>query len=262
MSDQHGDPADPDRPKPAEQAPPAGDTSRPSDATPPGAATPPSGGSTPPSGQPAVPGGDDPRPGPYQGVFGASGQQPPPPQYDPATGVERPGPYQGAFGQPGGPGPQGGFGQRGGYGQYGQQPPNPWGQPQSPYAYQQAPVAPPKQVVIASVIAFGLGGLCVLLGLFSLTAAGGEIAETLAGSSDMQGVVVAAILLSSVLYLLPAIFVRKRKQWARIMLIVVAAIGIAGGVGALPGSLIGLGLHAALLILMLQQPTKLWFQHR
>jgi hypothetical protein len=43
------------------------------------------------------------------------------------------------------------------------------------------------------------------------------------------------------------------------MLIVVAALGIAGGVSALPSSILGLALHATLLVLMLVQPTKTWF---
>jgi hypothetical protein len=74
--------------------------------------------------------------------------------------------------------------------------------------------------------------------------------------------VAAVILICAVAYILPAIFVRKRRPWARVMLIVVAAFGIMGGVTALPGSLLGLALHIALLVMMLQQPTKLWFTHR
>jgi hypothetical protein len=248
MTDQHagGSADDPDKAKPAEPTPPSGDSAAGSagsgGTSAGGTGAPPTGADQTGAGQ-TGPGQTGARPGPYQGVFGASGQQPPaPPQYDPAVGGERPGPYQGAFGQ--------------------QSAPNPWGQPQNPYAYQPVQTAPPKQVTIASAISFGLGGLCVLLGLFSLTSAGAQIAETLTGSPDAQGVVVVAILLSSVLYILPAIFVRKRRPWARVMLIVVAVIGIAGGAGALPGSLIGVGLHAALLVLMLQQPTKLWFQRR
>jgi len=31
---------------------------------------------------------------------------------------------------------------------------------------------------------------------------------------------------------------------------------------ALPASLLGLAVHATLLILMLQRPTRLWFTHR
>jgi hypothetical protein len=123
-------------------------------------------------------------------------------------------------------------------------------------------VAPPKQVTIASVISFALGGLCILLGLFALTSAGEEIAETLTGDAGARGLVVAVILICGAAYILPAIYLRKRRPWARIMLIVVAALGIMGGVSALPGSLLGLALHVALLVMMLQQPTKLWFTHR
>lgn len=195
------------------------------------------------------------RPGPYGGVFGASGQVAPSgPQYDPTAGAERPGPYGGAFGQPSGG--QTGYGQ-----QPGTPPGNAWAQP-APYGHQAGPVAPPKQVTIASVISFALGGLCILLGLFALTSAGEEIAETLTGGAGARGLVVAVILICGAAYILPAIYLRKRRPWARIMLIVVAALGIMGGVSALPGSLLGLALHVALLVMMLQQPTKLWFTHR
>jgi hypothetical protein len=39
-------------------------------------------------------------------------------------------------------------------------------------------------------------------------------------------------------------------------------MGIAGGVVALPSSILGLAIHITLLGLMLQHPTKLWFNHR
>ncbi|MGC4937234.1 hypothetical protein [Kribbella sp. DT2] len=198
-----------------------------------------------PTGNPQGPRPEGERAGPYGGVFGSSGQMPPvPPQYEPGAGPSQPGPYGGAFGQPGA-----------------QQPGNPWGQP-APYGYQPGPVAPPKQVTIASVISLALGGLCILLGLFALTSAGEEIAETLTGDAGARGLVVAVVLICGAAYILPAIFLRKRRPWARIMLIVVAALGIMGGVSALPGSLLGLALHVALLVMMLQQPTKLWFTHR
>lgn len=177
------------------------------------------------------PGSADERPGPYQGAYGSSGQQPPPqqlpPQQPPYGG--QPGPYGGSFGQ-------------------------------NPYAYQQGPVAPPKQITIASTISYALGALCVLVGLFSLTSAGSEIAKTLTGDPSAKGLVVGVILFTSIAYLLPAIFLRKRRRWARTMLIVVAAVGIAGGITALPASILGLALHATLLYLMLQEPTKRWFQ--
>jgi len=168
--------------------------------------------------------GAEERPAPYQGVFGSAGQQPPP-QPPPYGG--QPGPYGGSFGQ---------------------------------NLYADQPAVPPTQVTIASTISYGLGALCVLLGLFSLTSAGTEIAKTLTGDPSAKGLVVGVILFTSVAYILPAIFLRKRRRWARTMLIVVAALGIAGGITALPASLLGLGLHATLLYLMLQEPTRRWFQ--
>jgi hypothetical protein len=171
---------------------------------------------------------DQDRPGPYQGVFGG-----------------QPGPLPGSSGSPG-PGPGAGLGP----GPYGGSRPNP---------YSQLHAGPPKQVIIASVISLALGALCVLLGLFALTSAGEQIAETLTGSKDSQNLVVVVVLICGAAYILPAIFLRKQRPWARTMLIVVAAFGIAGGVTALPGSILGLVLHIALLVMMLQTPTKLWF---
>ncbi|MFI7059547.1 hypothetical protein ACIBL3_01075 [Kribbella sp. NPDC050124] len=182
--------------------------------------------------------GED-RPGPYQGVFGAPGgppapgSQPPggPPYGDrPGTYGDRPGAYRGAYGAG-----------------------------QNPYA--QKP-GPPKQVTIASVISLGLGALCILLGGLALTSAGEQVAEIVAGSKDAKGLVVGVILVCAVAYILPAIYIRRRHAWARYMLIAVAATGIAGGLMALPNSILGLAIHVTLLVLMLQQPTKLWFHHR
>jgi hypothetical protein len=121
---------------------------------------------------------------------------------------------------------------------------------------------PPKQVAIASVIAMGLGALCLLLAALTLTSAGGQISEVLTGSSGNAPVAVAVTLVCAVAYLVPAFYLRKRRSWARYVLIGVAAAGVAGGVVALPSSLLGLAIHAALLILMLQRPVRLWFNHR
>lgn len=229
------------------------------------------------------------RPGPYQGVYGATPEQARAPQYPVNPAGDRPGPYPGVFGQPGGPGRAGGGQGPGGWtppagpgqngpGQHqraqpggpGQSPwgapsgpgPNAWGHPGTPYAYQAGPVAPPKQVTIASVIAFGLAGLSLLLALFAFTSAGESMAELMTGDPGNQGVVALAAVLSAALYVAPAVYVRKRRPWARTMLIVLAALGIAGGLGALPGSLLGMAIHVVLLVTLLQQPTKLWFQHR
>ena len=86
--------------------------------------------------------------------------------------------------------------------------------------------------------------------------------ETVDIEIDAQGTVVAVILASAVLYIVPAIYLRKRRAWSRYLLIGVAAIGIAGGLMALPNSILSIAIHSTLLFLMLQQPTKLWFHHR
>jgi len=182
------------------------------------------------------PGRTEPGPGPYRGVFGApSGVSGPPPPgatpYGERPGAygDRPGAYSGSFGAD----------------------PAPYG-----------PVAPPKQVTIAAIISLGLGVMSLLLAGLALTSAGEQISEVLTGTKDSQGVAVAAAVICAFIYILPAIFVRKRHTWARTMLIVVAAIGIAGGLVSLPTGLLGLAIHGTLLFLMLQQPTKLWFHHR
>lgn len=121
------------------------------------------------------------------------------------------------------------------------------------------PVVAPKQVAVAAVVSAGLGAMCLLLAGLALTSAGGQISEVLTGSRGNTSVAVAAALVCAVVYLVPAFYLRKRHGWARYVLIAVAVMGIAGGVMALPASLLGLAVHVTLLILMLQRPTKLWF---
>jgi hypothetical protein len=166
---------------------------------------------------------------------------------------DRPGPYRGVFGSAESPsGPSG----------------TPYGDGPATYsgrygaaAYTQ-PVNPPKQVTVAAFISLGLGAMCVLLAALALTSAGEQISEVLTGSKDNQRTAVAAALICAVVYTLPAIYLRKRRPWSRYLLIGVAAMGIAGGVVALPTSIIGLAIHITLMVLMLQTPTKLWFHHR
>lgn len=118
----------------------------------------------------------------------------------------------------------------------------------------------PRQVTIASVIAFGLAGLCGLLSVVVLLGdTGAEVSEQLTGSADAAGAVVFAGLLSAALYAIPAVFVLQRKNWARILMIVIAGLGITGGLLSLPGGLLGAGLHGVLLATMLQSPTRQWF---
>lgn len=170
----------------------------------------------------------------------------------PGPGDEQPGPYPGAYGSSGQPGQQPPYG--GGPGPYG----GSFGRP-NPYSYQPGPAGPPKQVTVAAAISLGLGGLCVLVGAFALTSAGERMAETMLGSKDSKGLLVGTIVICAIAYILPALYLRKRRPWARIMLMVVAVFGIAGGVSTLPGGLLGLALHGTMLYLMLQQPTKVWF---
>lgn len=121
------------------------------------------------------------------------------------------------------------------------------------------PAGRPAQVTAASWIGFVLGGLTALLLLMLPTDAGPEIAETLTGEPDTRALVALAAVIGAVVYLLPAYYLRKRRPWARTMMIVVAALGIASGLLTLPGGVLGLALHTALLVMMVQQPTKAWF---
>ena len=187
-------------------------------------------------------------------------------QHDNNSGEDRPGPYRGVFGSAGGPsgspppGPQSPgsppYGDRSPYGDL----PGAYGGAFGTQPHQEAP--PPKQVTIAAVISFGLGAMCILLAGLAFTSAGEQIAEIVTGSKDAQGMVVAVILACAVAYIVPAIYLRKRYAWSRYLLIGVAAVGIAGGLMALPNSILGLAIHSTLLFLMLQQPTRLWFRHR
>ncbi|MFF0339528.1 hypothetical protein [Kribbella sp. NPDC004875] len=127
------------------------------------------------------------------------------------------------------------------------------------YSYQ---ATTPKQVKVASVISLGLGAMCLLLAALTVTSAGDQISEVLTGSRGNTPIAAAATLVCAVIYMVPAIYLRKRRPWSRYVLIAVAAMGIAGGVMALPAGLLGLAIHVTLLVLMLQQPTKLWFHHR
>lgn len=183
-------------------------------------------------------------------------------QHGDDTTEDRPGPYRGVFGSPSVPGPP-----SPGTAPYGDRPnaysdaPGPYGgvYGTGAYSYQ---ANPPKQVTIAAVISLGLGALCLLLAALAVTSAGEQISEVLTGAKDNQPVAAAAALVCAVLYTLPAVFLRKRASWSRYLLIGVAAMGIAGGVMALPASIIGLAIHVTLMVLMLQQPTRLWFHRR
>jgi hypothetical protein len=107
-----------------------------------------------------------------------------------------------------------------------------------------------------------LGGFCAIFGLWALTASKADIAGLLptveAGTVTPRMLAVVGVLCAA-LYIVPALFLRKRRGWARIMVIVLAAFGIVGGLTSLPAGILGLAVHVALLVMMLQQPTKTWF---
>jgi len=159
------------------------------------------------------------------------------------SGEQRPGPYRGVFGS----------GEPAGSPSY--------GDVYAPNSYSY-PANPPKQVTIAAIISLGLGVMCLLLAALAFTSAGEQISEVVTGSRGNAPVAVAAALVCAVIYVVPALYLRKGRAWSRYVLIGVAALGIAGGLMALPASILGLVIHGTLLILMLQQPTRLWFHHR
>src|SRR6266508_306038 len=130
----------------------------------------------------------------------------------------------------------------------------------SPAVPSPPPFARPRQVVVSAVIAFGLAALSGLVAVVVLlTPQGAELSQTLTERDDAQGLVGFAALVSVALYVVPAVFVLQRRPWARILMIAIAGLGIAGGVVSLPGGVLGLGLHAVILAAMLQPSTRAWF---
>lgn len=119
---------------------------------------------------------------------------------------------------------------------------------------------PPRQVTVATIVVLGFGVLYALLGLMALTSAGDQISEIVTGSKGSSAVVVVVAWVGAVLYIAPALYLRKRRPWARYLLIGVAVLGIIGGLFSLPTGLLGVAVHGGLLVLMLQHPTKVWFR--
>lgn len=112
---------------------------------------------------------------------------------------------------------------------------------------------------MASIIAVVLGVMSLLGALVSMTSAGAEMAKTL-GQPEAEGILPLVFAICGLIYLVPAIFLHRRARWARIMLMVVASLGVVGGILSLPASIIGIALHVGILVMMTQQPTKDWFR--
>ncbi|WP_238176346.1 hypothetical protein [Kribbella albertanoniae] len=119
---------------------------------------------------------------------------------------------------------------------------------------------PPRQVTAATIVVLGFGVLYALLGLMALTSAGDQISEIVTGSKGSSAVVVVVAWVGAVLYIAPAFYLRKRRRWARYLVIGVAVLGILGGLMSIPTGLLGVAVHGALLVLMLQHSTKVWFR--
>jgi hypothetical protein len=112
------------------------------------------------------------------------------------------------------------------------------------------------------VICLVLGGFCAIFGAWALTASEADIAgllPTVKGGTVTPRMLAVVGLLCAAFYIVPALFLRKRRRWARIVVIAVAAFGIVGGLTSLPAGVLGLAAHVVLLSLMLQRPTKTWF---
>jgi len=120
---------------------------------------------------------------------------------------------------------------------------------------------PPRHVTVAAVVVLGFGVLYFLLGLMALTSAGERVSEIVMGDKSSASVVVVVAWAGAVLYIVPALFLRRGRPWARYLIIGIAVLGILGGLVALPTGLLGAAIHAVLLVLMLQRPTKRWFSH-
>jgi hypothetical protein len=119
---------------------------------------------------------------------------------------------------------------------------------------------PPRQVTVATIVVLGFGVLYALLGLMALTSAGDQISQIVIGSKGSSAVVVVVAWVGAVLYIVPALYLRRGRPWARYLIIAVAVLGILGGLLSLPTGLLGLAIHAALLFLMLRPTTKRWFR--
>jgi hypothetical protein len=112
------------------------------------------------------------------------------------------------------------------------------------------------------VICLVLGGFCAIFGVWALTASEADIVgllPTVEGATVTPRMLGVVGLFCAALYIVPALFLRKRRGWARIVVIVLAAFGIVGGMTSLPAGILGLAVHVALLSTMLQRPTKTWF---
>ncbi|TDD62571.1 hypothetical protein E1263_03800 [Kribbella antibiotica] len=119
---------------------------------------------------------------------------------------------------------------------------------------------PPREVTVATVVVLGFGVFYLLLGLMALTSASDQISEIVTGSKGSSAVVVVVAWIGAVLYIVPALYLRRGRPWARYLIIGIAVLGIVGGLLSIPTGLLGVALHTGLLILMLQRATKRWFR--
>ena len=223
------------------------------------------------AGNPRSPGTDQPAPqqpryGQYapgnQPGTGAQGNQPYTPYGQPGSREQNG--QQGQQSQP----PQNQYGQPGQYGQpnqYGQPPLNQYGQqPQSPYGYQApqpsgyayggtgqpgrgAAGPPPREVMIGYWLILGAGILALINNVLTFLTSvdvmveqvnaavppGTEFdPETIRSLYVVLGLVMSAI--GFLLYVLVAVFVRRGKNWARILGTVFAALSVLGMLLTLP----------------------------
>jgi uncharacterized membrane protein len=119
---------------------------------------------------------------------------------------------------------------------------------------------PPRQVTVATVVVLGFGVFYLLLGLMALTSASDQISQIVTGSKGSSAVVVVVAWVGAVLYIVPALYLRRGRPWARYLIIGIAVLGIVAGLLSIPTGLLGVAIHGALLFLMLQKTTKRWFR--
>jgi hypothetical protein len=199
--------------------------------------------------------------------------------FDPGRSEERP-PDQPGY--PSAPPPQD-YGQQGGYAgapaQYGNAPQYGGG-----YGQQAAPTGPvPKEVDLASKLMFARVALGIISSILAFTL-GDSIKESIRnGNPELTpsqvdsayafgiGVALFFGLLFALLYVLLAIQVRKGKNWARIVTLVLATLGVLSGLLGLVSdgpalerlvAVLLLLVDAAIIVLLLRKPSSEYFASR
>ena len=172
------------------------------------------------------------------------------------------------YGTPGQPDPAGGAPyQQPAYPPAGQYPSQPYGAPGYPPAgaYGAAPtLARPGMVTAAAVLAFVVGGLSILVGLVALFA-GSALTSYIGGLGGVVIVISILVLAVGALYIWSGLMALQGKnaKILTIVAIVAAALELISLISSYStGTLVSLAISAAIIALLLQQPSKAWFKSK